>query len=196
MSAQTFADAPARPLAQCELAAWSSITAAVYALAAGGALLFLSAGFESVASFVRAVGSFAPAQERLAPFVGLAVVIAVMTLVARPLAQPRVAAAPDLGALTRHLLAVLVIGLLLAFPPLQWLTFGRPDPAAAHQHGAAPHSETSTQAEDCEHGEHAHAVRHAGQDHEQATDEDGSCNPYDHEGEAHADGEGNGEHTH
>lgn len=112
--------------------AWVPVLAGAFGMLGAAIASFLSAGFTSIAEAVSALGSIAPADDRLGPTAGLALVLVLCTIGAIPVARKQIQT--DATRIPAMAAGVAGVALVLAFPPAQWLTFGRPDPASLHHH--------------------------------------------------------------
>lgn len=114
--------------------AWMPILATCYAIAITAGFMFVASGFASVTMLRDRLGAPFPGAERLAPFWALAVIAVLGLLAGVVLARRRVRHEAE-GDLVRAAAVLLCAAVVLAFPPMQWLTFGRPDPSTVHHHG-------------------------------------------------------------
>ena len=115
------------PIDSATQSAWLPVVAACYGIAATAAVQFLGAGFHSIDHLQRALGGFTGTA--MARDAGMFVVLVIVTGLAVPLARRRLERASSGSDIARHLIWCLACAAVAAFPPVQWLTFGRPDPS-------------------------------------------------------------------
>ncbi|MBC7673838.1 MAG: hypothetical protein H7247_15575 [Polaromonas sp.] len=120
-----------RAQAAPEMAAWIPIVAVSYGTVSTAAVVFLGAGFTSVDHIVHVAGQIIP-DAAMGHVTGMAVLMVILTVANLPLARDHSGAFKTSREVATRAGVMLLIGLLLAFPPAQWLTFGRPSPTSAY----------------------------------------------------------------
>ena len=105
---------------------WHRITSVAYGALTASAIMFVSAGFDSIHAAVHALGPHS-----IAPLPALLLLTGLGTVVSFRLLEPNIGQASTENELKHRVWWLLVIAVLLLFPPTQWLTFGHRSKAIA-----------------------------------------------------------------